>query len=382
MIQETGKLAWFAMPEGNRRIVKNRWLNSLNRERGPMKLSKEDLLWSAEQGLITKEQALRLWEALDRRKQKEPKFDLTHVLYYLGAFVVMGALGWLMNDAWTGLGGGALAVLACMYGLGFILAGRKLWHGQGLLTPGGILFTLAVWMTPLAVFGLQQATGWWLGLEPGAYRDYYQWIKGGWFFMEAATIAAGLIALWFVKFPFLTFPIAFALWFMSMDLTPLIYGQGQGWQGDPQKIVSMIMGAAMIAGAYLVDRRTREDYAFWGYLFGMAAFWGGLSLLDSHSELGRLIYGLINLGFIGIAVLFQRQVFLVFGAVGLFGYLAHLSFEVFRETMLFPVVLAGVGVLMIYGGVKYQKKRQSIQDGISRVLPGFLIRMLPPHRGG
>lgn len=346
-----------------------------------MKLSKDDLLWSAEQGLITKEQALQLWEALRGRRQKEPSFDLTHVLYYLGAFIVMGALGWFMNDAWNRLGGGALAALACAYGLAFILAGRRLWFGQGLLVPGGILFTLAVWMTPLAVFGAQQALGWWLDLEPGGYRGYYQWIKGGWFFMEVGTIMAGLVALWFIRFPFLTFPIAFALWFMSMDLTPLLYGQGAAWQGEPQKVVSMIMGAAMIAGAYLVDQRTKEDYAFWGYLFGLAAFWGGLSLLESHSELGRFIYCLINLGLIGMAVLFQRQVFLVFGAVGLFGYLGHLSFEVFKETLLFPVALAGVGILMIYGGVKYQKNRQAIQDRMNRALPEFLLRMLPPHRG-
>jgi hypothetical protein len=40
--------------------------------------------------------------------------------------------------------------------------------------------------------------------------------------MEVGTVAAGLVALRYFRFPFLTAPIAFALWFMSMDLTPLI----------------------------------------------------------------------------------------------------------------------------------------------------------------
>ena len=42
--------------------------------------------------------------------------------------------------------------------------------------------------------------------------------------MEMATIAAGVIALWFFRFPFLTAPTAFVLWYVSMDLTPIISG--------------------------------------------------------------------------------------------------------------------------------------------------------------
>src|ERR1051325_7350061 len=32
-----------------------------------------------------------------------PRFDLTHTAYYLGALVVMSALGWFMNEAWARL---------------------------------------------------------------------------------------------------------------------------------------------------------------------------------------------------------------------------------------------------------------------------------------
>ncbi|MEP6888403.1 MAG: hypothetical protein ABI945_08785 [Nitrospirales bacterium] len=43
--------------------------------------------------------------------------------------------------------------------------------------------------------------------------------------MEVGTILAAAIALRFIRFPFLTAPIAFTLWYMSMDLTPLFFGQ-------------------------------------------------------------------------------------------------------------------------------------------------------------
>jgi len=52
--------------------------------------------------------------------------------------------------------------------------------------------------------------------------------------MEVGTVAAGFVALRFFRFPFLAAPIAFALLFMSMDLTLLIYGshyyEAQGYQ--------------------------------------------------------------------------------------------------------------------------------------------------------
>ena len=49
--------------------------------------------------------------------------------------------------------------------------------------------------------------------------------------------------------------------------------------------VSVMVGLLMILCAFLVDRRTREDFAFWGYLFGLFSFWGGLSWIGGGSEL-------------------------------------------------------------------------------------------------
>jgi hypothetical protein len=71
---------------------------------------------------------------------------------------------------------------------------------------------------------------------------------------------------------------------MSMDPTPLIYGrhycEAQGYQA-----VSLVFRLVVSVGSYLVDRHTEEDYAFWGYLFGMFASWDGLTLLEGGSEL-------------------------------------------------------------------------------------------------
>ena len=345
-----------------------------------MRLEPEDLTWAAKKGVISPEQAGELWELLQKRKRHEPRFELTQVLYYLGAMIVMGALGWFMNSAWERAGGAALTGLAVLYAALFIAGGRRLWFAEGLLIPGGLLFCLAVWMTPLAVYGLQHYLGWWAEAEAWAYRDYFQWVGEGRFWMELSTILAGLLALRYVRFPFLIFPMALALWLMSLDLAQIALQPGADEAVRLRKLVSLGLGLAMLSAAYLGDRRTREDYSFWGYLFGLAAFWGGLSSLEPGGELDRLIYGLINLGLIAISVLFRRQVFLLFGAAGLFSYLGHLALKVFDDALLFSPLLALAGLGLIYAGVKYHRHRRVIQDTIEKRIPRGLLKYLPAHR--
>lgn len=198
--------------------------------------------------------------------------------------------------------------------------------------------------------------------------------------MELATIAAGVVALAFVRFPFLTAPVAFSLWYMSMDLTPLWFGKAE-FTWDERLWVSLLFGLIMLFATYLVDRRTREDFAFWGYLFGLAAFWGGLSLMNSRSELGRATYCLVNLGLMALSVLLERRVFMVFGALGVSGYLGHLAYRVFRGSLLFPLVLTMIGVGVIFLGVQYQRRREAIERTILGWLPEGARRLLPPSRG-
>src|SRR5438128_2593629 len=172
-----------------------------------------------------------------------PRFDLTHTAYYLGALVVMSALGWFLNEAWARYGGWVLTLIAIAYAVAFTVAGESLWRKPGLKQPGGLLFTLAVWMTPLAVFGIQYALGWWPREARASYQEYYPQISGSWVVMEAATIVAAAAALKLRPFPFLTFPLAFALWFLSLDLAALLIGSPGLVAFGQQQLITLPYGA-------------------------------------------------------------------------------------------------------------------------------------------
>ena len=338
-----------------------------------------DLERAVAAGVLAPSQADALWQLLGSEPEREvrPRFDLVHVLWYAGALIVIGAMGLFTTLAFARLGGGVLALIAVVYALAFTLAGDRLWR-RGLLIPGGLLITVAVTMAPLFTFGVQDALGWWTHADPGHYRDFYDWIRASWQPMELATLAAALVALRFYRFPFLVAPLAFALWFMSMDLVPWIFGEDwDSW--EQRKIVSLWFGLGMLALAWVVDVRARGDDAFWLHLFGLMAFWGGLTLLESDSELARALYCLINVGLVGLALFLQRRAYAVFGAAGIAAYLHHLADRVFADSLLYPFALSLIGLLIIGAGLLLYRRREALERALARLLPDAVQALRPAH---
>ena len=344
-----------------------------------MKINREDLNWAVDRKILSNEQASTLWDAFQNRDRDKPKFILGHVIYYFGAMIIISAMGWFVSNAWEVLGGGGICGVALLYALFFGIIGYSLWKTPAFKIPGGLLLTAAVWMAPLIIYGFQRMMGWWPQGDPGAFPGYHVWVKGSWAAMEVGTILAGIVVLKWIRFPFLTFPIAFSLWYMSMDLTPLLFGKVD-FTWDERKMVSMWFGLAILFVTYVVDRKTKDDFAFWGYLFGLIAFWGGLSMMESTSELNKFIYCLINIGLILLSVFLSRRAFAVFGALGVSGYLEHLAHEVFKDSLLFPVALSSIGLLIIFLGVQFQKNEKRIEVAHETRLPERLRKLRPVHR--
>src|SRR5882762_3257258 len=356
-----------------------------------MRIERADLDQAIAQQILTSPQAAALWRLLQSRQPvaagvpapapevPQRRFTGLNVAYYFGALLVIAAMGWLMTLGWESFGGKGIFVIATLYAFFFTLAGLRLLAEPQTRTPGGLFVTIAVCMTPLAVYGFERMTGLWPGADPGEYRGFFPWIRGGWFAMEAATVLAGLIALRKVRFPFLVAPIALVLWFMSMDAAPALF-HAHAWDGDIARRVSIVFGLAMLFVAFQVDHRTEEDYASWLYLFGMVSFWGAITSMHSGSEVSRLLYCAMNLGFVVASVLLRRRIFLVFGGLGVNLYLGHLAWRVFAKSTIFPVVLTLLGLGIITAAVYYQRHRAAIELRIEGWIPLWVRDLLPPAR--
>ena len=301
------------------------------------------------------------------------RFDAAHVLWYAGALIVIGAMGLFSTLAFTQMGGRALTACAIAYAVAFGVAGHHLWYGRNLRVPGGLLIAIAVSMAPLAVYGIQDELGWWGQFgKPGTVQDFYIWVKGSWIFMEIATVAAGVVALRYYRFASIVAIIAVALWFMSMDLAPWFSGTTYA-DFETRRRVSVWFGLAVLAVAWIVDYRSRNgDFAFWLHLFGLMAFWGGITASSSSTERGKAVYCLLNVGLIVIAVILMRRAYAVFGAFGICLYLGHLADVVFKDSLWFPFSLSLIGIAVIAAGLLYHRNERAIVGWLEAHLPAGL----------
>lgn len=340
-----------------------------------MEISKDDIMQSAKQLGIPPESVDALWSALqaqnrDKQTPAVPPSSMStfsQIMYYFGALVVFGAMFWFFMLGLEMFGGIGIFLISCAYGIFFWLIGHSLWERPGLKVPAGLFYTLAVCMVPLAIYGLEVLTGLW---EPQLHEVSKGLISedSNMILMELGTIIAAAVALWFVPFPFLTAPLSIATWLFALSLMSVLQVDGI-LTFDQARWISLIVGAAMILIAYYYDCRTKEDYSFWGYLFGLAAFWLGLTWFAGESEAKWLIFFLINIGLGILSVFLQRRVFLIFGALGIFGYFFHLAFEIFEASIWFPFVLSFIGLGIIYLGVVLQRNEAVLYSKLVSLIP-------------
>ena len=189
------------------------------------------------------------------------------------------------------------------------------------LCPFPSLCTVSTSMTPFAVYGIQRSSGMWPRNDPGIFQGFRVYIHSGWIVMEIVTIICGLSFFVFAPFPFLMLPVSFCIWFLSMDICPLV----PGWPNNAFRVrqnVSLVVGLLTMAAAFLLEcgMGAHPDYAFWLYLFGLLTFWTALTSSPSGSDLGAALYLLINisLGIIGSHL--GRTTFHVFSTLGVIGY--------------------------------------------------------------
>jgi hypothetical protein len=351
-----------------------------------MQITRATIDQAVAQNILNEEQGRAFWNFLAEKEQETPSFKAAHILYYLGGLIAIGAMSLFMTLGWERFGGTGLLLISLAYCAVALCITEFLLTRRQLAIPAGITATLAVVMIPLAVYALQHILGYWPADKARelAYRNYHTHIDWRWLIMELATLVAGIFALYRYRLPFLVFPIAVTLWYMSMDLTPLLFGDGSGEMfSDHRKLVSLWFGLGMTIVAFWVDIRSckSKDFAFWLYVFGVLTFWGGLTAMDSDSELNKFLYCCINVLMIAIGAALSRRVFAIFGGIGVAIYLGHLSYTVFKDSMLFPVALTAIGLAIITTGIYWQRHESAIGEWLRAFLPASVRHLVTHHAG-
>lgn len=330
---------------------------------------------AVEKEIISAEQAAALAALWQQRPQNEPRFSLTHVLFYFGGLVAIGPMTIFMGLGLQSFGGAGIVAIAALYALvGLILTHRL--ARQNLAIPAGICAAFVMCIVPVAGYGVLLWSGIWPdnGVSPEFdFRGREIW---SWVVVQVATLVVGIALLRRYKFPFLLMPIAVTLWWLGTNIAQIGPLGDTSWR--QQSLASLWVGLILLGVALVVDVKSRDnaDYAFWLYIIGAIAFWTGLTFHFPGNELTWLIYFCMNLLMVGVGVMLVRRVFVVLGALGSFGYLVYLSASVFEDSWLFPVALTLIGFGIIYLGILWQRHESTITAKARRMLPRALRELL------
>lgn len=138
-----------------------------------------------------------------------------------------------------------------------------------------------------------------------------------------------------------------------------------------------VAGLAALGVGVAVDGRTRRDLAFWLYLAGLAAFWGGLTAYHRDSASSVALGALVNAALVLVALLLRRRTFAVFGGVGLAGVAGHLAANGLVDEVL-PAVYAAIGLAVAAGALAYHRFEAGWSRALVSRFPEGLRRLLPP----
>ncbi len=90
----------------------------------------------------------------------------------------------------------------------------------------------------------------------------------------------------------------------------------------------------------------------------------------------KLIYCGINVVMILIGAVLGRRVFAVFGGLGIAGYLGHLSYRVFKDSLVFPFALSLIGLAIIWLGLIWQRREAEWSARLRGYLPAALRELI------
>jgi hypothetical protein len=337
-----------------------------------MKYTDEQLNEAVKNNIFTNEQIDKFREYVQNNNNQITKFQ--KILYYGGGLLIISAMTWLMGTSWSKFGNIGITAISASYIIVFLIAGYYIFYKKGLEVAGGLLFSVSIAVTPLFVFSLLRVFDFWP--QAWDYNDYYMWIKGKWIILEISAILVALPILLKTKFPFIVFLIAGSLWFFSMDIVPIIYEETKiTW--TERAIISNIFGLLMIGVGYFSDIKFKKDYSFWIYLFGLITLSSGLSVFYNDNFFKFLLLGAANVLLILFSVFINRNVFLVFGTIGLTEFLGRLSWKFFEDSILCPFALTIIGILLFISGIFFQKNRKNIEKNILSKIPAKILDLRP-----
>jgi len=286
------------------------------------------------------------------------------VLLMVAASAALLAIYWKTLDPW-----GVLAVGA-VYFAGFLVAAEVLRRRD--LPRGAELFeAVSVGFVPVIAYAVERIVGFW---PEGAHNIGYlhQGITG----MVIAGLAVGSVLLAVRPAPLLLVPLGLGTAVLAVDAAERVFGN----DSSARQHFSLVLpvGLLWIACGLRLDVTRRREYAMWAHWVGLWA--AGISIMVI---MPKTVPGFAVIGALGALALFFSAFVRhwSFTVVGAFGVLAAVIAGMGLAGGLAPLVVAILGLALIFVGLRWSRWRGPIRDAVLARLPdrarAFVLRLAP-----
>ena len=285
-------------------------------------------------------------------------FNAITVAYGLGALLVLFASAWFLVDRWTILG--APGVMAVALGYAAVLVAAAVWmHRHQFPQASGVAVVLAIAVTPIVVWAILTMAGRWPEPRSGdALLRSDQWMAAQWLVIDFSTLLVALLVVRRHRVAVLMYPLAIGLGWVLFHLILFVRDEG-GMEGF-ERWAMLAAGFIVLAVADGLERwqcaecaaggsagSQVDDFAGPFWLTGIIIASASYVNIWSRTEGWKHLMPVVWLVLIAASLYLRRRLLLLGGVLGIFGYLAYLAGEVFRDYVSFPILLAGFGILLI-----------------------------------
>ena len=285
-------------------------------------------------------------------------FNAITVAYGLGALLVLFASVWFLVDRWTILG--APGVMAVALGYAAVLVAAAVWmHRHQFPQASGVAVVLAIAVTPIVVWAILTMAGRWPEPRSGdALLRSDQWMAAQWLVIDFSTLLVALLVVRRHRVAVLMYPLAIGLGWVLFHLILFVRDEG-GMEGF-ERWAMLAAGFIVLAVADGLERWQSAECAAGGragsqvddfagpfWLTGIIIASASYVNIWSRTEGWKHLMPVVWLVLIAASLYLRRRLLLLGGVLGIFGYLAYLAGEVFRDYVSFPILLAGFGILLI-----------------------------------
>lgn len=315
-------------------------------------MQKEELLDSIRSGagekLVTREEVANAFDEGAGMKIGEAgsgfekRINFSHVLYYIGGFIVFLGIAVLIGENWETLG--TFARILSTFGSGIVayVLGAFLFRDEKFKQLSIAFNFIAALVLPVGLFVVFDSAG-------------YDVSTSGVNSVISVILMAAYLASYFAfkRNLFIIFSIFFGTWFFYA-ITAFIFGETIDWERKFGYLTLIVGASYLLLGHYfsaLSEKKNMSGTLFnLGSLFILGAAFGLGEMSSGEKSFWEVIYPAVIFGIIYLGIYLKRKSLLFLSSLFLMIYILKLTGEYFADSLGWPLALVVSGLVLIFVG--------------------------------